>query len=242
VVNRKAKEAATIHFLSHVQEIPFKLINVFNATFISLIPKVADAVDIKNFKPISLLGSVYKILAKVLASRLRKVVGHSQHAFIPGRQILDAVLIANECIDSWIKSGNPGILYKAYDHVSWSFLLEILQKMRFPSKRRKWISFCISTVRFSVLLNGEPAGFFSSSRGLRQGDPLSPLLFILVMKALSKLVIKAVEEGFLDGVQISNSRSKGILISHLLFTDGTLFFLQAEREQPGLLKVHTSDF
>ena len=193
-----------------------------NATFISLIPKVISAVDLKNFRPISLVGRVYKIFAKVLASRLRKVIGkvigRNQHAFIPGRQILDAAMIANRCIDSCIKSGNSGILCKldiekAYDHIFWSFLMVILEKMRFPSKWRKWISFCISTVRFSILINGEPAGFFSSSRGLRQGDPLSPLLFILVMEALSKLVLKAVEEGFLEGVKISNSRSEGVLIS-----------------------------
>jgi len=129
-----------------------------------LIPKIVGAVDLKDFMPNSLVESMYKILAKVLASRLkkvvRKVVVHSQHAFISGHQILDAALIANECIDSWIESGNSDILCKlnikkAYEHVSWSFLLEILEKMRFPSKWRKWISFCISTICFSILINGE---------------------------------------------------------------------------------------
>ena len=193
--------------------------------------------DLKDFRPISLVGSVYKILAKFLSARLRKVVrkimGHNQHAFIPSRQILDAALIANEFIDSCIKSGNSGILCKldiekAYDHVSWSFLLEILEKKGFPNKWRNWISFCISTVRFSILINGEPSGFFSSSRGPRQDDPLSLLLFILVTEALSKLVFKAVEEDFLDGVHISNSRFESVLISHLLFANDTFIFLQAE--------------
>ena len=216
-----------------------------NATFISLIPKVAGADDIKLFRPISLVGSVYKILAKVLASRLRrvvgKIVGPSQHAFVPGRQILDAALIANECIDSHLRSGIPGILCKldiekAYDHVSWSFLLAILEKMGFPDKWRKWISFCISTVRFSILINGEASGFFSSSRGLRQGDPLSPLLFILVMETLSKLVIKAGEEGLLNGFRISNPHSEGLLISHLLFADDTLVFCKPDVSNLGYLR------
>jgi len=102
-----------------------------NATFITLIPKVAGADDIKFFTPISLVGSVYKILAKVLASRLRtvvgKVMGPSQHAFVPGRQIWDPAFFANECIDSYIRSGIYVILCKldiekAYDHISWIFL------------------------------------------------------------------------------------------------------------------------
>jgi len=138
-------------------------------------------------------------------------------------------LIANECIDCYIRSGISDILCKldienAYDHVSWSFLLAIIEKMGFPNKWKKWISFCISTMRFSILINGEASGFFSSSRGLRQGDSLSPLLFILVMETLSKLVFKAGDEGFLNGFQISNPHSEGLLISHLLFANNTLVF------------------
>ena len=82
---------------------------------------------------------------------------------------------------------------------------------------------------FSILINGEASGFFSSSRGLRQGDPLSPLLFILVMEILSKLVIKVGEESFLNGFHISNPHSEGLVISHLLFADNTLVFASRTR-------------
>jgi len=169
---------------------------------------------------------VYKILAKVLASRLRKVVGKvtgsNQHAFIRGHQILDAALTVNECIDSYIKSGNWDILCKldiekAYDHIFQIFLLAILEKMGFPSKRRNWIIFCISTIRFSILTNSEASCFFSSSKGLRQGESLSPMLLILFIETLSKLVNYAVKEDFLDGFHISNPHYEGLLISHLFF-------------------------
>jgi len=163
------------------------------------------------------------------------------YAFILGRQILDASLVANECIDFYLKSNQSSILCKlnikkAYDNVSWSFLMATLDKMGFPSKLRSWVYFCISTVRYSVLINGESLGFFSSTRGLRQGDPLSPLLFILVMETQSRLVNKAIDAGFLEGFHITNARYESLLISHLLFADDTLFFCKPHESNLGYLR------
>ena len=135
---------------------------------------------------------------------LEKIITKSQNAFVKGRQILDLVLIGNECIDRWLRSGIPGLLCKldlekAYDHVNWDFLLHLLQKCGFGDKWRAWIAFCISTARYSVLVNGEPAGFFSSSRGIRQGDPLSPLLFVNIVEALSSMMVEVEARGWLQG-------------------------------------------
>ncbi|XP_059650449.1 uncharacterized protein LOC132296254 [Cornus florida] len=149
------------------------------------------------------------------------------NAFVGGRQILDSALIASECVDSRLRSGTPGVLCKldiekAYDHVCWNFLFYLLERMGFGERWRKWIVSCVSTVRFSVLVNGSPSGFFGSSRGLRQGDPLSPFLFIIVMEALSRLMRRAVDLGFLRGFKIGLESVQQLEISHLLFADDTI--------------------
>uniref|UniRef100_A0A2N9F4W2 Reverse transcriptase domain-containing protein n=1 Tax=Fagus sylvatica TaxID=28930 RepID=A0A2N9F4W2_FAGSY len=179
-----------------------------NTTFLSLIPKKVDATNIRDFRPISLIGSVYKLLSKVLANRLRLVldgiISESQNSFVGGRQILDSVLIANECLDSRIKSHVPGLICKldiekAYDHVNWDCLFFLLARMGFGNKWISWVRACVSTVRYSVIVNGSPTGFFDNSRGLRQGDPLSPLLFLVIMEVLSRMLHRTEEGGFIRG-------------------------------------------
>jgi hypothetical protein len=104
----------------------------------------------------------------------------------------------NEYLDSKLRSGEPGMLCKldlkkAYDHVKWEFLLYLLKCCGFGEKWRAWIEFCISTVIFSILVNITMSGLFNSSRGLRQGDPLSSLLFVLVMEALTRMLIATLD-------------------------------------------------
>ncbi|KAL6342305.1 hypothetical protein AAG906_007519 [Vitis piasezkii] len=175
-----------------------------NATLMVLIPKKAGAEVLGDFRPISL----YKWLAKVLANRLKKVVGKvvskAQGAFVEG---IDAVLIANEAIDSALKNNENDILCKldiekAYDNVDWSFILTVMHKMGFGEKWIRWIKWCISTASFSMLVNGTPTGFFQSSRGLRQGDPLSPYLFVIAMEVFSALLKRAMEGGFISGCRV----------------------------------------
>jgi hypothetical protein len=175
-------------------------------------------------------------MANRLKLVLHKIILPSQNAFVQGQQILDSVLIANEMLDSRLKEGTSGVLCKldiekAYDHVNWEFLIYFFKRCGFSTKWCNWIWFCIFTVRFSILINGSPQGFFASSRGLRQGDPLSPLLFVIVMETLSRLMDRASSGGFLSGFQVCSSEGGSLVVSYLLFANDTLIFCKADHRQ-----------
>ena len=206
--------------------------------FLVLVPKKRGADDLRDFRPIRLVERLYKLLAKVLTNRLKKVVGKvvslSQNDFVDKRQILDVALIANEVIDSMLKMNKSGVLCKldiekAYNHINWNFLLLVMQK---NEKLASWINWCISTATFSVLVNGSPTGFFHSTKGLRQRDLLSPYLFVIEIKTLSCLINKAASGGgFLSGYRIRGRSGDGVQTTHMLFVDDTLVFYEASQEQ-----------
>ena len=146
------------------------------------------------------------------------------------------MLIANECLDSRLKCRTPGVvckldIEKVYDHVNWDTLFYLLEMMGFGDRWRRWLKTCVSTVHFSVLINGFPVGFFGNSRGLRQGDPLSPLLFLVIMEVLSRILKKTEEGVFIQGFLAGPINSTGIRVSYLLFADDTILFCDASREQ-----------
>jgi hypothetical protein len=119
------------------------------------------------------------------------------------------MLIPNECLDNPIRLGEFGVLCKldlekVFDHVNWEFLLYLLKRWGFGEKWRDWIEHCISIVRFSILVNGTSLKFFSSFRGLRQKDPLSLLLFVVVMEALSWMMIATMDRGLLIGFSMAS--------------------------------------
>ncbi|XP_028113902.1 uncharacterized protein LOC114311939 [Camellia sinensis] len=132
-----------------------RLVLGLNSSFISLIPKVENPVGHGDYRPISLMGSIYKVLTKVLSSKLKKVLPHiisdTQSAFIGGRNILDGVLIANEAVDGWRKTKKRGLIIKldfekTFDSVNWCFLSSMLFSFGFGTKWIRWIKECVTTV------------------------------------------------------------------------------------------------
>ena len=154
-----------------------RLLKAFNCTALTLIPKSSSSSKLTDYRPISCCNIVYKIISGVLAQRLKgllpDLISPEQTAFVPERRIADNILLAQEMLQNYHKpSTTPRStikvdIQKSFDTVNWKFLLDILSLMGFPCMFIKWISECVTTPIFSININGELAGFFESSRGLR---------------------------------------------------------------------------
>lgn len=187
---------------------------------------------------------VYKLISKVLAHRLKgflsEITSVNQSAFTLGTLITDNILVAFEMFhfmkNSVSETGSMALkldMAKAYDRVEWGFLNAVMVKMGFAEQWINRVMHCISSVAFSVLINGAPSVEFTPARGLRQGDPLSPYLFILCAEALSGLLTKAVERRTLRGIKVAPSAPS---ISHLLFADDSVIFSKASVEGVEVIK------
>jgi len=203
-----------------------------NTSIIALVPKVKDPVTLDQYRPISLVGAIYKIISKVLAGRIRNVISSviddCQSTFFKERGILDSVLMANEVVEDIRRSGGSGLCLKvdfekAYDLVRWEFLYDMLHRLGFQSKWISWIRGCMESSTVSVLVNGSPIEEFKPSRGLRQGDPLAPFLFIVVAEGLAGLVRQVVKANLLSGLKIG---TKEVEVCFLQFADDTMFFCE----------------
>lgn len=194
--------------------------------------------DISEFKPICLVISLYKIVAKVISRRLREVisvvVSDTQCAFIRERQIFDGILITNEIIHLIKKKTEEegNLIFKldfskVYDYVRWDFLELVLQKMSFGLRWIGWMLECVSTTRAAVLINGSTTNEFNIYGGLRQRDPLSPFLFILVTKVLHLMLDKAEEMSLIGGIK---EVIPGQSFTHLQFLDDTILFFRVDEE------------
>ena len=224
----------------HVIDACLKVLNdgvlpaAWNGTHIVLI-KVSPRM-MTDLRPIALYNVLYKVVAKTLANRLKSIlpniISKSQSAFIPGRLITDNIMIAFE-ICHHIKRkrlGKSGVvamktnMSKAYDILEWNFLQEIMQKLGFHSKWINLIMQCVGTIQYKILHNGTESDPFLPGRGLRQGDPLSPFLFIICAEGLSSTLRNMQERGLIHGCSIARSAPP---ISHLFFVDDSYFFFKA---------------
>lgn len=180
--------------------------------------------------------------AKIFALRMKvvmdKLVGEAQTVFLKDRNILDGVVILNEVVEDAKKRKEERIILKvdfakAYDSVEWDYLFDMMRLMNFPPKWVGWIMECVTIASVNVFVNGSPSGEFKLERGIRQGDPLSPFLFLVATEGLNLLTKRAVERGLLKACKVGRER---VEVSHIQYADDWLFMVEGNRENVEALR------
>lgn len=213
-----------------------------NSSFITLIPKTESPKSAGDYRPISLINFTMKILLKTLANRLNKylsyLVSDHQSAFIKSRSISDSILVVNEVAHSILSKESKGVILKidfakAFDSINWEFLESTLVSMNFNDKWITWIKSISRSAHPSILINGSPTKEFSMNQGLRQGDPLSPLLFNLVGETLHLFLSKANTLGIFKGIFLRS----GMQMTHMQFADDTILFIDNDLRSIKAIKI-----
>lgn len=225
-----------------------ELLKHINHSAIVLIPKSSHVVFVGDYRPIACCNVIYKVITKILVARMETLLGsvidQAQAAFIHGRCLADNVQLVQELMRKYArKRSSPRCLIKvnlrkAYDSISWSFLQQVLEGLGFPYLFSSWVLECVSMAAYSLIINGNMCGFFKGRRGLRQGDLMSPFLFVLCLEYLSRSLNVAIADSEFN----FHPKGKKLRISHLAFADDLMLFAKGDAPSISIIMDCLRDF
>ncbi|GFY85594.1 hypothetical protein Acr_04g0003320 [Actinidia rufa] len=212
-----------------------------NHLVIALVPKTCNASKVEEFQPIACCNVSYNVISKILAARLSvllpNLIDPAQATFVQGRSMVENIYLVQEFLNryGWSRISPRCImkidLKKAYDTINWEFVRKVLMGFGLPNLFVNWIIQCISTTAYSISINGSMHGFFKGKQGIRQGDPISPFLFVLCLEYLSRSLNQLKDNRDFK----FHPRCQDLNITHLAFADDLMLFSRGDVESVQLL-------